>query len=170
MRGMRSEDGQATVELALVIPILLIVLIGIIDFGRAINYWNDENQLAESAARFAAVNALPTSGSCGTSAQGTGETIAQYVVCEAKLDSPELASGSRSSYGVAGSGVAVSVCAPSNTQGNEVTVQVSADYNWLPFPKFLGGSLNLTRTTLTGQAQMRLETTVNPAWLTGTCS
>src|ERR1700720_2211329 len=66
-RSLReSEDGQAVVELALALPILLIVVLGIVDFGRAVNYWNDENHVANLAARYAAVGTLPGSGAtCG---------------------------------------------------------------------------------------------------------
>ena len=47
------------VEMALVMPILLFLALGIVDFGRAINYWNDVNQIAADGARFAAVNKNP---------------------------------------------------------------------------------------------------------------
>ena len=33
--GIRSRRGQAAVEFALILPFLLIMLIGIIEFGRA---------------------------------------------------------------------------------------------------------------------------------------
>ncbi len=47
---LKSEKGQATVEFALVLPILLLLLCGIIDFG-----WVFGNQLlAENASREAA--------------------------------------------------------------------------------------------------------------------
>jgi Flp pilus assembly protein TadG len=63
----RAEDGQAMVELALALPILLIVIFGIVDFGRAINYWNDENSLANVGARIAAVGSIPSADpTCGT--------------------------------------------------------------------------------------------------------
>ena len=47
------------VEMALVMPILLFLALGIVDFGRAMNYWNDANQLAADGARYAAVNHSP---------------------------------------------------------------------------------------------------------------
>lgn len=63
MRGLRKrEDGQSALEFALILPILLIVVCGIIDFG-----WLLYNQLAVSntareSARFAVVNASTTTG------------------------------------------------------------------------------------------------------------
>ena len=38
------------VEFALVLPILLLVLFGIFDFGRAINYWIDATHMSNEAA------------------------------------------------------------------------------------------------------------------------
>jgi Flp pilus assembly protein TadG len=49
-RSMRDEGGQAAVEFALVLPFLLILLVGIIEFGRG---WN-EHQVMTDAAREAA--------------------------------------------------------------------------------------------------------------------
>ncbi len=51
-RGRRTniERGQAAVEFALVLPLLLVLLVGIIEFGRA---WN-EHQVITEAARAAA--------------------------------------------------------------------------------------------------------------------
>jgi TadE-like protein len=55
----RSERGQAVVEFALVIPILLLLLVGMVDFGRAIFYWFDLNGAANTGARYAVVNRYP---------------------------------------------------------------------------------------------------------------
>jgi Flp pilus assembly protein TadG len=60
-RALRKEQGVAVVEFALVAPLLLILVFGIIDLGRA---YSTLNQLAASAregARFAAVLPNPVS-------------------------------------------------------------------------------------------------------------
>lgn len=49
-RWKRDEGGQAAVELALVLPFLLLLLVGILEFGRG---WN-EHQVITDAAREAA--------------------------------------------------------------------------------------------------------------------
>jgi hypothetical protein len=55
----RSERGTALVEFAIVsIPLFLIVF-GILEFGRALNYYNDLTQLAGQGARAASVNRNP---------------------------------------------------------------------------------------------------------------
>jgi len=44
------------VEFAVVLPVLLLLIFGIIDFGRFFNYADQESQLSAQAARWAAVN------------------------------------------------------------------------------------------------------------------
>ena len=50
-----GEKGQALVELAFVIPLVLLFLFGIIDFGLALNQQNGETNIANIAVREAAI-------------------------------------------------------------------------------------------------------------------
>jgi Flp pilus assembly protein TadG len=154
------------VELALAIPILLIVVFGIVDFGRAVNYWNDENHLANLGARYAAVGNLPNYGACSTST-----TLVSYLSCEAGLDSIELENG-QSGSGVQSPGAAGGVCVnvPNNNVGQPVQVKVSAAYKWLSLPKVLGGSFSFPSSTLNGTATMRLEAPLPSTWITSTAA
>jgi hypothetical protein len=138
------EGGQAVVELALALPILLVVVLGIVDFGRAVNYWNDETHVANLAARYAAVGVLP-------SLQGTSKcpapagNLISFAEFEACLDS------------VRGP-VTVCVSIPKAEVGQPVTVKLSSQYSWLPLPKVVGvKSTKFTTATLSGTATMRLE-------------
>ena len=45
-RSIRDEGGQAAVEFALVLPFLMIMLIGIVEFGRA---WNQHQVITDAA-------------------------------------------------------------------------------------------------------------------------
>jgi hypothetical protein len=175
------------VELALALPILLLVIFGIVDFGRAINYWNDENSLANVGARYAAVGALPTSDPTCPVTPGT-TTLPTYLACEAGIDSPELKNGSGSgsntgvhvydpttlaSAGAQGGvsdpkGICVSV--PNNSAGQEVTVQVAVQFDWLPLPKVLGGTSKIGNVDLKGTATMRLEAPIPATWITTTAA
>jgi Flp pilus assembly protein TadG len=56
---LSCERGQAAVEFALVLPLVLFVLFLIVEFGRVFNVYNDLNQMAADGARFAAVNRYP---------------------------------------------------------------------------------------------------------------
>ena len=56
--GMRitREQGSAAVEFALLLPVLLLIVFGIIDFGRALNAQETLTQAAREGARLAALN------------------------------------------------------------------------------------------------------------------
>lgn len=47
------HSGQALVELALILPILVMILVGIIDFARAFHCWSTVNHMCVEAARAA---------------------------------------------------------------------------------------------------------------------
>src|SRR5215208_5182515 len=83
--GAGDESGVAVVEFALVVPVLLVILFGMLDLGKAFNYWIDETQLASSGARWAAVNRNP----------GSTGTLQQYIRSQA--DTRELTSGGTTS-------------------------------------------------------------------------
>jgi Flp pilus assembly protein TadG len=55
-RRSEARRGQSLVEFALTLPILLILLLGILDFGRAVAAYNSVSNAARSAARVAIVN------------------------------------------------------------------------------------------------------------------
>ncbi len=52
----RSRSGQALVEFALVVPLLLILILGIVEFGRAWNVYQVITDAAREAARSAVVD------------------------------------------------------------------------------------------------------------------
>jgi hypothetical protein len=61
-RGASGQTSQALIEFALVSPVLLLLLFGIVDIGRAIFYYDTLNHAAREGARVAvrASNQLPT--------------------------------------------------------------------------------------------------------------
>jgi len=56
MRAMKTLRGQALVEFALALPLLILLLVGIFDFGRAIYAYNTLNNAAREAGRLAIVD------------------------------------------------------------------------------------------------------------------
>jgi Flp pilus assembly protein TadG len=52
----RRQDGQSLVEVALVLPILVLILLGVFDFGRAVFAFNTVENAAREAARVAIVD------------------------------------------------------------------------------------------------------------------
>lgn len=69
------------IEFAIVLPILILIILGILYFGRYEDYSNQETQLAEEGARYAAVNHNPA----------TPQSLQSYVKSMAQ---PELQNGS----------------------------------------------------------------------------
>jgi hypothetical protein len=53
MQKQANKRGQAVLEMALVLPIFIIILIGIFDFGRALHCWSNLNYQCVQAARAA---------------------------------------------------------------------------------------------------------------------
>jgi Flp pilus assembly protein TadG len=130
----------ALVEFALVLPLLLVLLLGMLDFGKAFNYWIDQTHLANEGARWAAVNKNPGSG-----------TLQEYVRSQA--NTAELRDGGTAS--VPGP-IEICISFPNGTSqvGDPVRVTASASYNWLPF---LGDQVGITSTSISASATMRLE-------------
>lgn len=60
-QDVRGESGQAVVEFALILFPLLLVVAGIVQFGIAISFWQDEQRLAAAGARVAIVNCAAAS-------------------------------------------------------------------------------------------------------------
>ena len=88
--SLHETRGAALVELALVLPLLLMVLLGMLDFGKAFNEWISQTHLASEGARLAAVNYCPSPSSdgsgnltCDWSSIGCGvrreHCLAQYI-------------------------------------------------------------------------------------------
>jgi len=62
LRRIASQRSQALIEFALVSPVLLLLMFGVIDLGRAVFYYDTINHAAREGARVAvrASNQLPT--------------------------------------------------------------------------------------------------------------
>lgn len=130
MTRRRRQEGQSLVEMALVLPILLLILMGIFDMGRAIFAFNAVSNAAREAARLAIVD-QKTSG----------------VVDE----------GKRSAIGLDPTTVAVTFTLP-DCPGPVLigcTAQVKVDYPWQAITPIIGsvvGPIQLSSTT-----EMRVE-------------
>jgi Flp pilus assembly protein TadG len=67
----RRQGGQSLVEFALVIPVFLLILMGVVDFGMAIYKFNGVSQAAREIARVTSVHPCPGATPCapGSSAE-----------------------------------------------------------------------------------------------------
>jgi Flp pilus assembly protein TadG len=133
-RPRKREDGQSLVEFALVIPIFLLVLFAIVDFGMAFHAWITVTNSAREGARVGAVRA-------------SSADIEQRVRDTAtSLDQANLSVGITNAGGL---------------PGESVVVDVSYDYSLMtPLADLLnmvsGGTIPATL-GLSSTADMRLE-------------
>lgn len=130
-----KDVGQSLVEFTLVLPILLILLFAIVDFGRAFYTWNGLSNAAREGARVAAVGGNNSEiNAAVTSAMGGLTTT-----------SPTL---TRTYTNVGGD------------KGETATVQLSYQFTYVtpisPLLSFIGGS-SIANPTLTSTSAMRLE-------------
>lgn len=125
-----NQSGVVAIEFALVLPLILIVLFAIIEFGQLFNHLNDSNQIAADGARFAAVNAKPG---------GAGMTLQQFLADQA--DTSALKSKIK---------VCISFPNGNSGIGDPVTVETSSSFTLIPL---LGGAT----LSLKGSATMRIE-------------
>jgi hypothetical protein len=124
-----DQRGQALAEFVLVLPILLLVLFGIVEFGLALNTENDETHLANEVARFAFINENP----------GGSEALQQWA--QKQGDNNFLT----------GTGQICISFPEGEEPGKPVKVEATSTLKWLPL-------LKAGTTTLKGTAYMRLET------------
>jgi Flp pilus assembly protein TadG len=134
----RDQRGTAVVEFALVAPLLFLLVFGILDFGRALNYYNQMTQLSGQGARAAAVSNNPD-GSAATGLSIQSQLATQYA-------NGGLQNGVKVciSNGTTGATSAGSEPSP----GQAVRVQTTYKFNFLPLigAAVGGGSINLTAT------------------------
>jgi Flp pilus assembly protein TadG len=101
---MKNERGHTMTEFALVLPLLIVLMLGIIQFGIAFNHYVTLTDAVRAGARKAAVSR--------NSSDPAGECRAQVLASAGSLDTTELASNLS--------------CTSSWAPGAEVTVY--ADY------------------------------------------
>jgi len=74
-RGHAHPNGQSLTEFALLVPVILLVLLGVFDFGRAIYAYNAIANAARLGGRTAIVNQTPSEIRARAIAQATGLAI-----------------------------------------------------------------------------------------------
>jgi Flp pilus assembly protein TadG len=139
--GLRDERGVALIEFAMVLPVLMVLLLAMLELGKAFNYWIDQTHLANEGARWAAVNRNP----------GGGMTLQDYIRSRANTD--ELRTGG--TYSVPNA-LKVCISFPTGTTaiGDPVKVAVTTQYHFVPY---IGDELGLPSVGVTGSATMRIE-------------
>ena len=143
----RRDGGQALVEFALVIPVFLLLLFGVIDFGRYVYTANGLSQAAREAARTGSVSMRPE-------CTGTRDACIQQVArghvpgISGPINFPAAASGEAvtvGNYGCfrldAGGGTATSVGVDNCRSGDLLRVRLTNQFTLVTplVAQFLGG-------------------------------
>jgi hypothetical protein len=132
-----KESGQALVEFALIVFPLLLIVVGILQFGIALNYWLDMQRMSNQGARWAAVD-------CGkTPALVCNPTLEGYLEQQAlsKGNNPDvtICYGAKTGSPVGTAGV-----------GDPITVTLNQPFELLPI-------LGIGHISLHASTTMRLE-------------
>ena len=136
MTRMARRGGQALVEFALVLPFLLLLIMGIFEFGRAYNAFEVVTDAAREATRRAVVDDTVSS----TTIQG----IAIAALGRAGL--------------TANSGmVTVTPALPAHTAGSPVTVRINYPFRFLFLGPLIGWTTGQNQVTLSSTCVMRQE-------------
>ena len=131
----RDETGSAVIEFVLVLPLTLVLVFGVLDFGKAFNFWIDQTHLANTGARYAVVDRNP--GEAG------GLSLQQYIKSRATASQLQ-------------SGASVCITFPDGENvGDPVIVEVSYPFDWLSFIDTRLGIPSVH--TINSTATMRLE-------------
>jgi Flp pilus assembly protein TadG len=160
-RPQDRESGQAMVEFALILFPLLLLVVGIIQFGIALNYWLDMNRIANQGARWAVVNGWPNcprtqNSACSATTVGASNSLDVFLENEA------LTQGLRSS-------VNATVCYPDDGDPNTVMGSVGTPVRvQLDSPYTFRAIMNLGTINLRARATMRIENDQPFNHLTGT--
>lgn len=148
MRARRDERGQALVEFALIAPLFFMLVIGLIQFAVAFNFWFDLQRLANQGARSAAVN-------CGSSGAGQcgSTTLVNYL-------SARTSSNPDGQVVSAGNTPSVEICyfVPAGSAQGSYTAQAGDSVRViLKYRYRLQAAVNLAKIDLAAKATMRLE-------------
>jgi Flp pilus assembly protein TadG len=141
---VRSQRGTALIETALILPLLLLICVGIFEFGRAYQTWEVLTNAAREGARVAI---LPST------APGDAETRVRQFLAGGGLNSGPT-------VGVAVTAATVSMGAAGNSSGSTVTVTYPFSFMVLqPVAQLVvSGTMTGSPITITATTTMRNET------------
>lgn len=149
-RLRREEKGQNMVELALLLPLVLLLIFGVIEFARAYNYSDQTSQIANETARWIIVDQLPpyTDENGNAVATNTNPSIGDYRnFAFARL----VTKGLQSSTPKANIHICSSVGA-NPTSGDAVSLRIDTS-----FATVAAGIIGVSNISLKGEASMRIE-------------
>jgi len=151
--SIRDERGSSMVEYSIVFALLMTMLLGIADFGRALYAYHNVSSAAREATRYAAVRGTTCSTSCtaANSASGTAGHTSQADIQKFVDNATPLGVNTKVTATITWSGTANdgSSCTSANPAPG-CTVQVATSYNFnFMFPFVSKSTLNMNSTSQT---------------------
>lgn len=126
-RALRSGQGQATVEFALTVPLILMLLLGALDFGRALTAHVTVSNAAREGLRYAARAPSPTA-----------DVAAVVRARSAPLDTTLLVVTTEYSNDDGANWVAWSSGGSGAILGHDTVVRVTVTYPWSALTQMIG--------------------------------
>jgi Flp pilus assembly protein TadG len=154
MDSNRKRRGQALVELALTLPVLIVLVAGVLELGRGYSFATETSDAARDAARYVAGKTATTNGPglaamCNLATADLAAVTAN-VVCPTKVNhAPPFVAGADYTNPVAGQAVVAVYCGTSaNCSGLAQTlyhseVDVSVYYGFSDL-NILGGGITIS--------------------------
>lgn len=130
----RSEDGQALVEFALILPVLLMLILGLFDVARAVEQENTLAFAAREGARYAIVHGgwnVASPITCPSPGTPCSNGTITGVVTDKAIGVPNVTATLNYPDGV-------------NDPGSRVSVDATAPFVPLPSQWLLNGALTIT--------------------------
>jgi Flp pilus assembly protein TadG len=152
----RTDAGSAAIEFALMAPLLLVLVVGIVAYGYMLSFRQALSQGATEGARAAAVSAFPTPSQKVTDAvSGVNDALGSYGVRCEMLVGATTGTLRRHDVTVGSCAVTPATCS-NNSLASCMSVQVTYDYEHHPLvPEVPGVGLVLPNSlTYTAVAQV----------------
>jgi Flp pilus assembly protein TadG len=126
----KRDEGVAMTEFALILPIFMLIVAGLLGFGRVFFYWIQANHVASETARWAIVDRNP---------YGPGETLQQHAANSATI---EFSQGPQEAT--------VCITRSGTALGDPLEVTVAKPFTFVPI-------LNIGTITIRASSTMRVE-------------
>jgi Flp pilus assembly protein TadG len=147
-RLVRHEGAATLVEFALVVPVLMLLLLGVLDFGRAVSAYVTVSNASREGLRYAALHPAATA----------EPSIRDAVLSRSvPLDTGRVTV--RASYSNDGGNTWVDWSTPGTVKANQTSIRVEVTYPWSAATALIGrffgpdGSASF-HTSATGLAQL----------------
>jgi len=128
--NLKRDDGVAMTEFALILPIFMVIVAGLLGFGRVFFYWIEANHVANETARWAIVDRNPYAPS---------QTLQQHA-----------ANGATTEFSSGPDQTTVCITRIGTKLGDPLKVTVAKPFSFVPI-------LGIAKITIRASSTMRVE-------------